>query len=167
MPAVRASQPCESVRQDAAAEVASEVALHPGRDAPAHGVGFLRLGEEGLQVMLNHRVQERIAQRHRGDADPRVSACAPARSLGAERSKVLAMVLADGGRLLGMGIGLGLVGSMLVARSLEGLLFGVAPTDPLTPASVSLVMLAVGLGACAMPARRAAAVDPLVAMRAE
>jgi len=88
-------------------------------------------------------------------------------SLGAERARVLGMVLADGGRLLGMGIGLGLVGSMLVARSLEGLLFGVAPTDPITLASVSLVMLAVGLGACAMPARRAAAVDPLIAMREE
>jgi putative ABC transport system permease protein len=88
-------------------------------------------------------------------------------SLGAERSKVLGMVLADGGRLLGMGIGLGLIGSMLVARSLEGLLFGVAPTDPVTLAAVSFVMLAVGLGACAVPARRAAAVDPLVAMREE
>lgn len=88
-------------------------------------------------------------------------------SLGAPRGQVLGMVLADGGRLLGAGIVLGLVGSVLVARLLEGLLFGVQPGDPMTLATVSLVMVGVGLGACAVPASRAAGVDPLVAMREE
>jgi hypothetical protein len=57
VPAVGAAQPSEAVGQDPAAEVAAKVALHPGGDPPAHGVGVLRLGEEGLQMMLDHRVQ--------------------------------------------------------------------------------------------------------------
>jgi ABC-type antimicrobial peptide transport system permease subunit len=88
-------------------------------------------------------------------------------SLGAHPRRVLAMVLADGGTLLGAGIVLGLMGSVVVARLLQGLLFGVGAGDPVTIASVSAVMALVGLGACAVPARRAAAVDPLVAMREE
>ena len=88
-------------------------------------------------------------------------------SLGAARSKVLGMVLADGGRLLAAGIVVGLLASVLVARLLEGLLFGVAPVDPVTFSLVSAIMVAVGLAACAVPAQRAAAVDPLVAMREE
>ena len=88
-------------------------------------------------------------------------------SLGAPRGRVLGMVLADGGVLLGAGIGLGLVGSMFVARLLDGLLYGVAPGDPTTLAGVSVLMILVGLGACAVPARRAAGVDPLVAIREE
>jgi putative ABC transport system permease protein len=88
-------------------------------------------------------------------------------SLGAEPAAVMRMVLADGGRLLGLGIALGLAGALGVARLLDGLLFGVAPRDPLTLAGVAAVMAAVGLAACAVPARRAARVDPLEAMRAE
>ncbi len=88
-------------------------------------------------------------------------------SLGADPGRVMRMVLGDGGRLLGAGIGLGILGSMLVSRLLQGLLFGVAPGDPTTFAAVSLLMAIVGLGACAVPAVRAARVDPLVAMRAE
>ena len=88
-------------------------------------------------------------------------------SLGAERGRVVRMVLADGGSLLVMGLGLGLAGSLGAARLLEGLLYGVAPYDPVTYASVSFVMVAVGLGGCALPALKAAGVDPLVAMREE
>jgi len=88
-------------------------------------------------------------------------------SLGAAKREVLAMVLADGGRLLAVGIVVGLGASVLAARLLEGLLFGVTPGDPATFALVSALMVAVGLGACAVPAHRAATVDPLVAMREE
>src|SRR5690606_20104061 len=59
-------------------------------------------------------------------------------SLGAHPGRVLGMVLADGGVLLGLGIGLGLLGSAAVARLLEGLLFGVRAGDPVTFAGVSL-----------------------------
>lgn len=88
-------------------------------------------------------------------------------SLGAEPGQVMRMVLADGGRLLGLGIGLGIAGSMVVARLIEGLLFGVAARDPVTLAGVTLLMGAVGLAACAIPASRAARVDPLDAIRSE
>jgi ABC-type antimicrobial peptide transport system permease subunit len=88
-------------------------------------------------------------------------------SLGADPGRVLRMVLGDGTRLLAYGVGLGLVASFGVTRLLQGLLFGVAPSDPTTLLIVSLTMIAVGLGACAVPALRAARVDPLVAMRAE
>jgi putative ABC transport system permease protein len=88
-------------------------------------------------------------------------------SLGAARGRVLRMVLSDGGRLLAWGVGLGLVASLATARLLDGLLFGVTPNDPYTMLLVTLVMVGVGLGACAVPARRAASVDPLVAMREE
>jgi ABC-type antimicrobial peptide transport system permease subunit len=66
-----------------------------------------------------------------------------------------------------MGTVLGLLGSLAAARLVEGLLFGVAPRDPATFAAVTFVMAAVGLGACAVPAIRAARVDPLVAIRKE
>jgi predicted permease len=88
-------------------------------------------------------------------------------SLGAEPGRVMRMVLADGGALLAVGISLGLVGSLLAGRLVQGLLFGVAPRDPGTFLAVSLLMTAVGLTACAIPALRASRVDPLVAMRTE
>jgi predicted permease len=88
-------------------------------------------------------------------------------SLGAEPSRVMRMVLADGGILLAAGIGLGMLASIVVSRLIQGLLFGVAPGDPATFLAVSLLMAAVGLGACTVPAIRAARLDPLVAMRTE
>ncbi|HSM06520.1 MAG TPA: ABC transporter permease [Longimicrobiales bacterium] len=88
-------------------------------------------------------------------------------SLGAARARVLAMVLADGGRLLAAGVLIGLAASILVARLLQGLLFGVEALDPLTFGLVSALMVAVGLAACVVPAHRAASVDPLVAMQEE
>jgi hypothetical protein len=88
-------------------------------------------------------------------------------SLGADSTRVIRMVMSDGTRLLAIGVGLGLVASFLVARMLQGLLFGIAPRDPATFVIVSVTMIAVGLGACAVPALRAARVDPMVAMRAE
>ncbi len=88
-------------------------------------------------------------------------------SLGAAPGSVMRMVLADGGILLGAGIAIGLGGSLLSVRLLQGMLFGVAPRDPATFLMVSLVVCAVGLAACAVPALRAARVDPMVAMRAD
>jgi putative ABC transport system permease protein len=88
-------------------------------------------------------------------------------SLGADPLRVMGMVLGDGARLLAFGLGLGLVASALAARLIQGLLFGVPPQDPVTLLSVAALVSAVGLGACALPALRAARVDPLVAMRAE
>jgi putative ABC transport system permease protein len=88
-------------------------------------------------------------------------------SLGADAANVVRMVLADGGILLASGIGLGVAGSLIVSRFLRGLLFGVPAQDPITFGTVAFLMAAVGLAACAVPAMRAARVDPLEAMRAE
>jgi predicted permease len=88
-------------------------------------------------------------------------------SLGAAPSRILGMVLSDGAIMLALGTAIGLAGSLLVVRLLQGLLFGVAPRDPATLLGVTVVMAAVGLGACALPAMRAARVNPLIAMRKE
>jgi predicted permease len=87
-------------------------------------------------------------------------------SLGAAPQRVLAMVLADGAALLGLGIVLGLLGSLGVSRLLDGMLFGVEPGDPVTMLLAIAVMAIVGLGSAAVPALRAARIDPLVAIRA-
>lgn len=88
-------------------------------------------------------------------------------SIGAAPARVLGMVLGDGATLLAAGTLLGLIGSLLTARLLQGLLFGIAPRDPATFTIVTLLMIAVGLSACAVPAMRAARVDPLTAIRKE
>jgi putative ABC transport system permease protein len=77
------------------------------------------------------------------------------------------MVLAQGLRLALWGLLIGLAGSFAAARLIAGLLFGVTPSDPLTLGATSLVLLAVALLACYVPARRAARVDPMVALRCE
>ena len=88
-------------------------------------------------------------------------------SLGADPRRVVGMVLWDGGTLLLAGTALGLLGSVAVARLLEGMLFGVTPGDPGTLAFVVGTILTVGLVAAGLPALRAARIDPLVAIRRE
>jgi len=88
-------------------------------------------------------------------------------SLGADASRVRRMVLSEGGALLAVGLAAGVVGALLTSRLLRGLLFGVAPHDPVTLGAVAGIIAAVGLAACWLPAARAARVDPAVALRAE
>jgi ABC-type antimicrobial peptide transport system permease subunit len=75
------------------------------------------------------------------------------------------MVLAEGGVLLVAGLVVGVAGAFLTTRFIQGLLFGVAPDDPITVIGVSTVMALVGLAACWIPAQRAARIDPQTAMR--
>ena len=88
-------------------------------------------------------------------------------TLGADAGKVQRMILGEGGVLLGLGLTLGVVGALLLSRLIQGLLFGVAPHDPVTLAAVALLMGAVGVTACWIPAARAARIDPGVAIRAQ
>jgi len=86
-------------------------------------------------------------------------------ALGAERRHVLKLVVGQGMALALGGVGVGLAGGLLLTRLMKTLLFGVSATDPLTFAGVSLLLFSVALLACYLPARKAAQVDPLVALR--
>jgi predicted permease len=86
-------------------------------------------------------------------------------ALGAPRGSVLSMVLRQGLRLVLAGLAIGMAGAIVLTRVMTTLLFGVEPTDALTFLTVSMVLVAVAAAACLIPARRAASVDPMVALR--
>jgi putative ABC transport system permease protein len=88
-------------------------------------------------------------------------------ALGAARATVVRMVLLDGLRLTLAGVAIGIAGALALTRLLSGLLFGVSAFDPATFAAIAILLSAVALAACWVPARRAASVDPLVALRAD
>lgn len=88
-------------------------------------------------------------------------------ALGANRADVLRLVVRQGMTMTLIGLALGLVGAFSISRVLRSLLHGVSPTDPLTFVAVSIVLLAVALLACLVPARRATRVDPIIALRTE
>ena len=88
-------------------------------------------------------------------------------ALGAERGQILGLVLRQGMLLLVIGCVLGVVGAALLSQVLAGLLFGVGSFDPLAFALAPAVLGGVALAACYLPARRAAGVDPLTALRYE
>ncbi len=88
-------------------------------------------------------------------------------ALGATPSEILRMILRDGVFTTAIGVTLGIAGSLFVTRAMESLLFGVSPTDPVTFAGITSVLVLVTLAACWIPARRATRVDPLVALRYE
>lgn len=86
-------------------------------------------------------------------------------ALGAQRGQVVALILKQGLRLTLAGVGLGLAGALALTRLLAGLLFGVGSTDPATFTAIALLLTLVSAIACYIPARRAARVDPLIALR--
>jgi putative ABC transport system permease protein len=88
-------------------------------------------------------------------------------ALGAHSRNILGLVLGRGAKLTATGVGIGIAAAFLVTRLMRSLLFGVSPFDPLTFATVALVLTFVALAACYIPARRASRVDPIVALRFE
>jgi predicted permease len=86
-------------------------------------------------------------------------------SLGADRGQVQRMILREGGVLLALGLALGVAGAFFATGLVRGLLFGVAPRDPTTFVGVALLMMAIGIVACWIPALRASRIDPAIAMR--
>jgi ABC-type antimicrobial peptide transport system permease subunit len=88
-------------------------------------------------------------------------------ALGAPQSTVVWLVSSQGLRMALAGVAIGLVGTVLTARSMTSLLYGISALDPATIGSASIVLIAIALGACVLPARRAAKIDPIQALRAE
>jgi predicted permease len=88
-------------------------------------------------------------------------------SLGADGGRIQRMILSEGGVLLVAGLVAGILGSLFATRLIRGLLFGVAPHDPMTLLGVAAAMIAVGVGACWLPAIRASRIDPMVAIRTQ
>jgi putative ABC transport system permease protein len=86
-------------------------------------------------------------------------------ALGARRGQVIAQVLREGMTTALVGTMLGAVGAVVVGRALEGAIFGVESDNPLTFGAVAVLLLTAALIACLVPARRAAGVDPMVALR--
>ena len=88
-------------------------------------------------------------------------------AIGASRGQIATLILRQGLWKGGIGVALGLVGAAILSRSMTSLLFNVRPTDPAVYAAVSFVLIGVALLASYLPARRAARIDPLVALRDE
>jgi hypothetical protein len=119
------------------------------------GLAGLLLSAVGLFGLLSYLVAQRTRE-----IGVRIA-------LGARPAQVVRLVLAQALRPLAVGVALGLVGALAIARSLAALLHGLSPTDPLTFTVVPLVLLAIALAAGAIPARRATRVDPVAALRSE
>jgi predicted permease len=117
------------------------------------GALALLLASIGLYGIMSYAVARR-----RGEIGVRIA-------LGAERAHVVRMVLSDVSRMMAAGIAIGLLLSFATTRLMTSFLFGVTPTDPATLAASVLVLTIVGLGAAALPARRAARLDPVAALR--
>ena len=119
------------------------------------GAVALLLAMLGVYGLLSYSVAQR-----RGEIGIRMA-------LGAQTGHVLALVVRQGALLVAAGIGLGLVAAAASSRVLESFLFGVATGDRLTFIAAALVLIAVALVACWLPARRATRIDPLETLRSE
>jgi len=116
-------------------------------------VGAMFLAAIGIYGLLHHTVVQRT-----NELGVRVA-------LGARPGAVMALVLRKGLTLAAIGAGLGLLGASLATRLLSKLLYEVAPTDPLTFGTSVVVLIAVAGVACWVPSRRAARIDPILALR--
>jgi len=122
--------------------------------ASLSGLAFV-LAAIGLYGMLSFSTSQRA-----GEIGVRLA-------MGASKDSIMKMVIREGMILVGAGVMIGLAGALAMRQGISALLYGVSPTDPLTLAGTTALLLAVALIACYMPARRATTVDPLAALRAQ
>jgi putative ABC transport system permease protein len=115
----------------------------------------LSLAAVGVHGVLSYSVSQRV---------PEIGI---RMALGANPASVRSFVVGQGARLIALGLALGLGGALALSQLLGTLLYGVGPRDPLTFAAVATALAIAALVACYLPARRAARVDPLVALRSE
>ncbi len=127
-------------------------------------VMILLIGFAGLAALLSalgiYSVLAYLVSRRTHEIGVRVA-------LGARSVDVFGMILSEGIRMTLSGVSIGLLAAWALTRLMASLLFGVGPTDPLTFTAVALLLTAIALLACFVPARRAAQVDPIVALRYE
>jgi len=121
----------------------------------AFGLAALVLAATGIYGVLSGTVTERIREIGLRSA------------LGATRADILTLVVRQGMSMAGIGVAIGLTGAVIASRSLITLLFGISSLDPFTYVAVIALLIAVSMIACAVPAWRAAKVDPMVALRYE
>lgn len=88
-------------------------------------------------------------------------------ALGTSRSQVVRMVMREGLLLVGVGVAVGMAGSLALTNSIRALLFEVGPGDPVTLCAVTLLLAVAALMACYIPAHRATGVDPMLALRCD
>jgi ABC-type antimicrobial peptide transport system permease subunit len=119
------------------------------------GVMALVLGIIGIYGVMSYAVSQR-----RREIGIRLA-------LGAQQSELRTMFIFSGLTLAGIGVAIGLGAAVGLMRLMKSLLFGISPLDPLTYAAVPLVLVTAAVLASYLPARRAAAVDPVEALRAE
>jgi ABC-type antimicrobial peptide transport system permease subunit len=86
-------------------------------------------------------------------------------AIGATAAQILASVITQGMKLVGAGLAIGTVISLMLARAAQGMLAGLSPADPVAFGGTTALLVLVGVAACLWPARRASHVDPLVALR--
>jgi putative ABC transport system permease protein len=119
------------------------------------GLLGLILASVGIYGVISYSVSQRI-----GEIGIRLA-------LGAAPRSIFRLVIGQGMKLILIGIGFGIAGSLVLTRLLSSLLVGVSPTDPLTFVVIVSLLIAVAILACYLPARRAMKVDPLVALRCD
>jgi putative ABC transport system permease protein len=136
-------------------QVASGIQRIAGSTVGVFGVLALVLAAVGIYGVVAHSTSRRTHE-----IGIRVA-------LGAQPRDIFLLVVGQGVRLVVVGVGLGLVASLVLTRLLSRLLFGVGASDPLIFAGVTLLLAGVALAACYIPSRRAMRVDPMVALRYE
>jgi putative ABC transport system permease protein len=119
------------------------------------GVVALTLASIGVYGVLSYSVSQRTSE------------IGVRMALGASRPQVFGLVIAQAARLAGAGILCGIAGALVVTRIVASFLYNVAPTDPISFGATALFLALVAVAASCVPARRATAVDPMIALRAE